>query len=102
MEHAVSRVIVQRICDEREELVPYLADVIDSLERNGGLYYAKLAEVVPPDVAEEFEGWVRSHLGDPDLARAARVAGSERIAVDRALLERMFPEHADERARREV
>ena len=99
MEHAVSRVIVQRICDEREELVPYLANVIDSIERHDGLYYEKLAEVVPPDVAEEFEDWVRSHLGDPVLARAAQVAGSERIEVKRELLERIFPEYADERPR---
>lgn len=96
MEHRVSRVIVQRICDEREELVPYLANVIDSLERHDGLYYARLAEVVPASVAEEFEEWVRGHLGAAGLEGSAHAADSERMAVKRELLERVFTEDADQ------
>ena len=38
MEYPVSRAIVQRICDERDELVPYLTRLIDNMERHGGLY----------------------------------------------------------------
>ena len=54
---------MQRLCDDRADLVPYLSRVIDSLERHGGWYHAELAQVVPVDVIEGLNDWVKSHLG---------------------------------------
>ncbi len=90
MEHAISRAVVQRLCDERAELVPYLTWVIDSMERNGGLYHAKLAEMMPEVVVEEIEEWLRGHLAN---TKGAQGEGPEGIAADLKLLEQMFPEH---------
>ena len=89
MEHPVSRAVVQRICDERPALVPYLVRVIDSLERHGGLYQEKLAEVMPPDVVRE--------LNEAGRGRRPRAAPSGGIAAELSLLERLFPESRDER-----
>ena len=62
MEHSISRVVVQRICDEQSELVPYLTRIIDSLERHGGLYHEALGEFIPDSVIEEIEYWLTRHL----------------------------------------
>jgi len=96
MEHPVSRVMVQRLCDERADLVPYLTRIVESLERHDGLYATKLAELLPVEVIEELDGWLKGHRaqvggGDPSLAGT-----SEGLAVGLELLTRMFPEYADE------
>ena len=91
MEYAVSRVVVQRLCDERDELVPYLPRVIDSLERHRGLYHDKLAEVVPLDVVEDLQQW---------LASSAHYMGQampKRMEANLELLERIFLEPETER-----
>lgn len=84
MEYAVSREFVQRVCDERAELVPYLQWVIDSLETHDGLYQEKLAERVPLDVIRELDHWMR---GSEHYAKASP---PDRMEADRRLLERMF------------
>lgn len=95
MQYPVSRVIVQRLCDDREDLVPYLNRIIDSLERHGGLYQAKLAEVVPLDVIDELNDWLKSHWRSNN-AQGAQTAPSKDLAAGLELLERIFPECVDE------
>ena len=94
MEYPVSRAIVQRICDERDELVPYLTRLIDSMERQGGLYQTALAEVVPVDVIEELAEWLRGHR----LKAHGAVPDDEPQELQAGLadLERLFPEYVDE------
>jgi len=99
MQYPVSRVIVQRLCDDREDLVPYLNRIIDSLERHGGLYQAKLAEVVPLDVIEELNDWLNSHRRSNNAAQAAQTVSSEGLEAGLELLERIFPECVDELVR---
>lgn len=96
MEHPVSRAVVQRICDERADLVPYLVRVIDSLERHGGLYQEKLAEVMPSDVVSELNDWLWRHLHEAGQGRRPRSMRVGSIAADISLLERIFPEFRDE------
>jgi hypothetical protein len=96
MQYPVSRVIVQRLCDDREDLVPYLNRIIDSLERHGGLYQAKLAEVVPLDVIEELNDWLKSHWRSDNAEPAAQTASSKGLEAGLELLERIFPECVDE------
>jgi hypothetical protein len=84
VEYAVSREIVQRVCDERADLVPYLQLVIDSLETHRGLYQEKLANRLPLDVISELDRWMR---GSEDYAK---VSPSDRMEADLQLLERMF------------
>jgi hypothetical protein len=89
MEYAVSRVVVQRLCDERADLVPYLPRVIDSLERHGGLYHGKLTELVPLDVVEELNRWLTSS------AQPGFEAMPEEMNASLAMLERIFLEPAN-------
>lgn len=95
MEYPVSRAIVQRICDERDDLVPYLTRLIDNMERNGGLYEAALAEVVPTDVIEELVEWIQGHEvlvpGGPSPD-----SGSRELRAGLEDLERLFPEYVEE------
>ena len=90
MQYAVSRVIVQRLCDDRADLVPYLSRIIDSLEGHLGLYHAKLAEVVPVDVIEELHEWLRSCAQDPQVERMENMAASDQLEADLAFLEQIF------------
>jgi hypothetical protein len=96
MQYPVSRVIVQRLCDDREDLVPYLNRIIDSLERHGGLYQAKLAEVVPLDVIEELNDWLKSHWRCNNAERGEQTVSSKGLEAGLELLERIFPECVDE------
>ena len=96
MEHPVSRAVVQRICDERADLVSYLVRVIDSLERHGGLYQEKLAEVMPSDVISELNEWLERHLNEAGRGRKPGATRAGGIAADISLLERIFPESRDE------
>ena len=97
VELPISRAVVQRICDERADLVPYLVQVIDSLERYGGLYQEKLLEVMPPGVVSELSEWLQSHLNEAGRGRRPRAASSGGIAAGLSLLERIFPEAREER-----
>ena len=99
MEYSVSRVIVSRISSEKADLVPYLVNLIESLERHGGLYYAKLAEVVPASVVEELDQWLRIYSGNEILDQRARASESQGLEVDLELLERIFAGYGDEFAR---
>jgi hypothetical protein len=92
MQYAVSRVIVQRLCDDRADLVPYLSRIIDSLERHQGLYHAQLAEVVPVDVIEELHEWLRDCAQDPQAERSENMAATGHLKADLASLERVFLE----------
>lgn len=95
MEYPVSRAIVQRICDERDDLVPYLARLIDSMEHHGGLYGTALAKVVPSDVVEELTEWIQSHR----LVRGAPTAldgEPQELQAGLEDLERLFPEYIEE------
>ncbi|MGH7844982.1 MAG: hypothetical protein ACREQW_07415 [Candidatus Binatia bacterium] len=92
MEYPVSRIIVQRLCDERADLVPYLTRIVDSLECHGGLYSAKLAESVPIDVIEELNDWLKSHWGSTNAERGAQTVSSKGLEAALELLERIFPE----------
>jgi len=92
MQYAVSRVIVQRVCDDRADLVPYLSRIIDSLERHRGLHYAKLAEVVPVDVIEELHEWLRNCAQDPQVERTENMAATDRLDADLVFLEQIFVE----------
>ena len=96
MEYPVSRVIVSRLSSEKAELVPYLVNLIDSLERHGGLYHTKLAEVLPVDVIKELDQWLRIYSGNEVLEQRAQVAESPGLNVDLELLARIFTEYADE------
>jgi hypothetical protein len=96
MEYPVSRVVVQRLCDERADLVPYLTRIVDSLERHGGLYSAKLAELLPVDVIEELNNWLKSHWRNTNAEPGARNDPCEALEAGLEVLERIFPEHADE------
>lgn len=89
MEYPVSREVVQSLCNELTDLVPYLTRIIESLERHCGLYSARLAEVVPVDVIEELDQWLKGHLGNMRLERGTRVA--QGLDVELELLERIFP-----------
>jgi hypothetical protein len=99
MEYPVSRVVVQRLCDERADLVPYLTRIVDSLERNGGLYSAKLAEVLPGDVIEELNNWLMGHCEAANKQERVQTDSAEGLEAGLEVLERIFPEHADERVR---
>ena len=96
MEYPVSRAIVQRICDERDELVPYLSRLIDNMERHGGLYQAALAEVVPLDVIEELAEWLRGHMRQVRGAPAVPGGESQELQAGLEELERLFPEYVEE------
>jgi hypothetical protein len=93
VQYAVSRVIVQRLCDERADIVPYLPRVIDSLERYRGLYHDRLAELVPLDVIGELNRW----LAESDSS-AVRSNGPD---ASLELLERIFLARPDEQSRRQ-
>jgi hypothetical protein len=99
MEYSVSRVVVQRLCDERADLVPYLTRIVDSLERHGGLYSAKLAELLPVDVIEELNNWLKGHWRGVNRGEGMQTAASENLEAGLELLERIFPECIDERVR---
>jgi hypothetical protein len=92
MEYPVSRVVVQRLCDERADLVPYLTRIVDSLERHGGLYSAKLAELVPLDVIEELNDWLKGHRCGVNRTKRMQTAEAESLEVGLELLQRIFPE----------
>ena len=92
MEYPVSRVVVQRLCDERADLVPYLTRIVESLERHGGLYSAKLAELVPVDVIEELNNWLKGHRGSVTREEGMQTAASESLEAGLELLQRIFPE----------
>jgi hypothetical protein len=96
MEYPVSRVVVQRLCDERADLVPYLTRIVDSLERHGGLYSAKLAELLPIDVIEELSDWLKGHQGSVNRENGVQTAASENLEAGLELLQRIFPECVDE------
>ena len=91
MQYPVSRVVVQRLCDERADLVPYLTRIIDSLERHGGLYSAKLAEQLPIDIIEELNDWLKGHRDSANGNDGVQTAGSESLEAGLELLERIFP-----------
>jgi len=95
MQYAVSRIIVQRLCDDRADLVPYLTRVIDSLERHGGLYHAQLAKVVPVDVIEELYEWLSNCAQGRQADQMANRAVSDRMEADLPFLERLFSEPND-------
>ncbi len=99
MQYPISRVIVQRLCDDREDLVPYLNRIIDSLERHGGLYQAKLAEVVPLDVIDELHDWLKSHWASTNAKQGVQTPPFAGLEAGLELLERIFPEYVDERVR---
>ena len=99
MRYPVSRAIVQRLCDDREDLVPYLNRIIDSLERHGGLYQAKLAEVVPVDVIVELNGWLKGYRPSVNRGEGAQTASCEGLEAGLELLERIFSEDFEELAR---
>ena len=99
MRYPVSRVIVQRLCDDREDLVPYLNRIIDSLERHGGLYQAKLAEVVPVDVIEELDDWLKGHGASVNRVEGVQIPSCEGLEAGLELLERIFAEDLDKLAR---
>jgi len=99
MKYPVSRVIVQRLCDDREDLVPYLNRIIDSLERHGGLYQAKLAEVVPVDVIEELNDWLKGHRTSVNRVEGVQTPSCEGLEAGLELLERIFSEDFDKLAR---
>jgi hypothetical protein len=99
MQYPVSRVVVQRLCDERADLVPYLTRIVDSLERHGGLYSAKLAELVPPDVIAELNDWLKSHRETVNREERVQTDSSESLEAGLELLQRIFPECADELVR---
>jgi hypothetical protein len=94
MQYPVSRVFVQRLCDERADLVPYLTRIVDSLERHGGLYSAKLAESLPVDVIEELNNWLKSHQETVNREERVQTDSSENLEVGLELLQRIFPECA--------
>jgi hypothetical protein len=97
--YPVSRAIVQRLCDDREDLVPYLNRIIDSLERHGGLYQAKLAEVVPVDVIEELNDWLKGYCASVNRGEGAQTASCEGLEAGLELLERIFAEDFDKLTR---
>jgi hypothetical protein len=97
VQYPVSRVIVQRLCDDREDLVPYLNRIIDSLERHGGLYEAKLAEVVPVDVIDELNDWLKAHCRSTNADQMADPSRGLEAGLE--LLERIFPEYVNELVR---
>ena len=99
MQYPISRVVVQRLCDERADLVPYLTRIVDSLERHGGFYSAKLAELLPGDVIEELNDWLKSHWEAANRQERVRTDSAEGLEAGLEVLERIFPEHADERVR---
>jgi hypothetical protein len=99
MEYPVSRVVVQRLCDERADLVPYLTRIVDSLERHGGLYSAKLAELVPIEVIAELNDWLKSHRDSVSREDQMQTAPSDSLEAGLELLQRIFPECADELVR---
>jgi hypothetical protein len=96
MEYPVSRVVVQRLCDERAELVPYLSRIVESLERHSGFYAAKLAELLPVEVIEELHDWLKGHRGQVGGRESLPIDSPEELAVGLEILARMFPEYADE------
>ncbi|MDE2838194.1 MAG: hypothetical protein OXL97_11925 [Chloroflexota bacterium] len=96
MEYPVSRAIVQRICDERDDLVPYLTRLIDNMERHGGLYETTLAEVVPIDVIEELAEWLQGHETSAQGAPPPPHGGSRELRAGLQDLERLFPEYVEE------
>ena len=96
MEYPVSRVVVQRLCDERADLVPYLTRIVESLERHGGLYSAKLAEFLPVEVIVEIDGWLKGHRERIDRSDLSPTDSSAGLDVGLELLARMFPEYVDE------
>ena|SRR5919109_3002190 len=98
MQYPISRVVVQRLCDERADLVPYLTRIVDSLERHGGFYSAKLAELLPGDVIEELNDWLKGHWRKTN-PEPAQNDPCEALEAGLEVLERIFPEHADERVR---
>ncbi|HEV8712047.1 MAG TPA: hypothetical protein VGX03_04370, partial [Candidatus Binatia bacterium] len=91
--------VVQRLCDERADLVPYLTRIVDSLERHGGLYSAKLAESVPVDVIEELNDWLKGHRRNSNAEPGAQNDPCEGLEAALEVLERIFPEYADELTR---
>ncbi len=95
MEYPVSRAFVQRVCDERDDLVPYLTRLIDNMERHGGLYEASLAEVVPADVIEELTHWLQGHR---KIQGTPAPSDGEPQGLQAGLedLERLFPEYVEE------
>ena len=96
MEYPVSRVVVQRLCDERADLVPYLTRIVESLERHDGLYATKLAELLPVEVIEELDGWLKGHRAQVSGGESSPVDSSEGLAVGLENLARLFPEYVDE------
>ena len=99
MEYPVSRVVVQSLCDELTEIVPYMNRVIDSLERHGGLYAPRLAEVVPEDVVDEIGGWLHDHIQESRMKSASDAIPEAGPDASLELLERLFPRYVDELAR---
>jgi hypothetical protein len=93
MEYAVSRLMVQRLCDERAELVPYLTRIVDSLERHSGLYSAKLAESLPVEVIEELNDWLKGHRRSVSRKEGLPTASSEGLEAGLEVLQRIFPEY---------
>jgi hypothetical protein len=98
MQYPVSRVVVQRLCDERADLVPYLTRIVESLELHGGLYSAKLAESVPIDVIEELDDWLKGHRRNRE--EGMQIASSEGLDAGLELLQRIFPEYVEELVQR--
>lgn len=96
MEYRVSRVVVQRLCDERADLVPYLTRIVESLERHDGLYATKLAELLPIEVIEELTGWLQGHRRHASGGESLPADSSEGLAVGLEHLTRLFPECVDE------
>lgn len=96
MEYPVSRVVVQRLCDERADLVPYLTRIVESLERHDGLYAAKLAEQLPLEVIEELSVWLKGHRALLKGREPLPSDASESLAVGLELLACLFPEYVDE------
>ena len=90
MQYLVSRAIVQRLCDDRADLVPYLSRIVDSLESNGGLYQAKLAEVLPPDVIDELHQWLIQLAQTNQSQPVPPSSGTGPMAADLSCLARIF------------
>jgi len=68
---------------------------VKKCEMHGGLYRAKLAEVVPVDVIEESHEWLSNCAQDLQAVPMANMAAPDRMAADLAFLERIFIERND-------
>jgi hypothetical protein len=95
MEHDISRVLVQRMCDEQVELVPFLVRIIDSLELHGGLYQNKLCEIMPESVVEEIDDWLKSHLVGAGEELRSEVLTPDGVGAGLKQLERIFAERIE-------